>query len=170
MTSKVEELSATLEAVKHQYQEECAQLISDHDTTVTDLTDKLASLQVQLDRAVSTHTTEIRQKSSELEHNQRSHQSTVDSLQAELAAVRHQTTSARETMANSSSSLVEDQFHTIQSLQTDLADNKRLTTYIQSELERVKQNRDSTIQSGDSNKSEPLRHNNNNKQCFYIAP
>ena len=106
LKAKVEELSATLEVVKHQYQEECDQLRSEHHTTVTDLTNKLSAIKLQLDTSSASHSTEIHQKGLELDHTHMSHKQTLDSLQSELATLRHQASTARENMATSSSSLV----------------------------------------------------------------
>ena len=153
LQAKVEELSASLEAVQIQNQEEIGQLQSDHSTQVTALQQQLSQLELRHNSSTSSHAAEILQRESELDRVQRSHAQTVESLQTELTSLRQQAFTTRESLASTSSSMVsslreeiDEQFHTIERLQTDLANSKRSSSSLQINLDRTKQELDRTKQ------------------------
>ena len=153
LQAKVEELSASLEAVQIQNQEENGQLQSDNSTQVTALQQQLSQLELRHNSSTSSHAAEILQRESELDRVQRSHTQTVESLQTELTSLRQQAFTTRESLASTSSSMVssfreeiDEQFHTIERLHTDLANSKRNSSSLQIDLERTKQELDGTKQ------------------------
>ena len=149
LQARVEELSASLKAVRIQNQEEISHLQADHNTTVTVLQLQLSQLQLRQDSSSSSHAAELLQRENELDHVQRSHAQTVESLQSELTALCQQAFTTRESMASTSSTMVsslreeiDEQFHTIERLHTDLANTKRGSSSLQTELDRTKQELD----------------------------
>ena len=149
LQARVEELSASLEAVRIQNQEEISHLQADHNTTVTALQLQLSQLQLRQDSSSSSHAAELLQRENELDCVQRSHAQIVESLQSELTALCQQAFTTRESMASTSSTMVsslreeiDEQFHTIERLHTDLANTKRGSSSLQTELDRTKQELD----------------------------
>ena len=153
LQAKVEELSALLEAVRIQNQEEIGLLQTDHAAKVTSLQQQLSQLELRHNSTASSHAAEILQRDGELDRIQRSHAQTVESLQTELTNLRQQAFTTRESMASISSSMVaslreeiDEQFHTIERLHGDLANSKRSSSSLQMELDRTKQELDHSRQ------------------------
>ena len=149
LQARVEELSVSLEAVRIQKQEDISHLQTDHTTTVTAQQQQISQLQLRHDSSSSSHAAEVLQRENELDRIQRSHAQTVESLQTELTTLRQQAFMTRESMASTSSTMVsslrkeiDEQFHTIERLHTDLANTKRGSSSLQTELDRTKQELD----------------------------
>ena len=168
LQAKVEELSASLEAVRIQNQEEIGLLQTDHAAKVTSMQQQLSQLELRQNSTAASHAAEILQRDGELDRIQRSHAQTVESLQTELTNLRQQAFTTRESMASTSSSMVaslreeiDEQFHTIERLHGDLANSKRSSSSLQMELDRTKQELDhsrqdraSLLQTGETHQAE----------------